>query len=440
MKFARGRLALTIALALIAGLFSACDLQLPPDLFPSKNVGATSTATVAPTSTIEPTIPVTATPLGPVTLKLWLPPQFDPASGTPAGNILKTRLAEFSARLLRQGMPDVQVEVRIKDIDGPGGLLDVLGTASAAAHQALPDLVILPSEHLETAALQGWLYSFDNLSSQLDDPDWFGFAREMARVQKNTFGMPFAADALAQVYHPQVVPEPLKDLAGVLAGTLPFVFTGADPQAAFTHALYLDAGGATRDEQGKPVLDATKLEEVLTFYKDANSAGVLPYWLSGLQSDDQAWQAFQDGRTDQVVTWVSRYLDSAGETESLASIPTRNGAPIAVGSGWAWALTSPEPSHHPASVQLAEFLTESSFLSRWTEALGLLPARPSSLEAWDDTRHAGELLPVAGSLRLYPPPEILESLGKALEKATVDVLKEQADPNQAAQEAVENYK
>jgi len=435
MKFWRGWLALIISLALCAGLFSACDFRLPDELLASGNGEATLAATAAPTATAEPTLPPTATPSGPLSLKLWLPPQFDPDAGTPAGNILKARLAEFSAR-----KPNVQVEVRIKDIEGPGGLLDMLATASTAAHQVLPDLVILPSEHLETAALQGWLYSFDNLSTQLDDPDWFGFAREMARAQKNTFGMPFAVDALVQVFHPQAVPEPVSDLAGILTGTLPFVFTAADPLAAFTHALYLDADGATRDEQGKPALDAAKLEEVLTFFQEANSAGVLPYWLSGLQSDDQSWQAFQDGRTDQVVTWASRYLTNGGETEALALIPTQNGNPLSVGSGWVWALTSPEPSHHPASVQLAEFLTESGFLSSWTEALRLLPTRPSSLQAWADSRRADELLPVADSLRLYPPQEVLDSLGKALEKATVDVLKELAGPKEAAQTAAESFK
>jgi multiple sugar transport system substrate-binding protein len=435
MMFSRRWLPLLVMLALMASLLSACEFQLPEELLPSTNEEATPTVTAAPTRTAEPTLPATPTSSGPLTLKLWLPPQFDPAAGTPAGNILKARLAEFSAR-----KPNVEVEVRIKDIEGPGGLLDMLATASTAAHQALPDLVILPSEYLETAALQGWLYSFDNLSTQLDDPDWFGFAREMARVQKNTFGMPFAANALALVYHPQVLPEPAKDLAGVLEGTLPFVFTAADPRAAFTHALYLDAGGDTRDDQGKPALDAAKLEEVLTFFQQANTGGVLPYWLSGLQADDQAWQAFQDGRTDQVVTWVASYLNNGTETEALASIPTGKGDPLSVGSGWAWALTSPEPSHHPDSVKLAEFLTESAFLASWTEALGLLPTRPSSLQAWGDARHAGELLPVADSLRLYPPLEILDSLGKALEKATVDVLKEQAGPKEAAQTAVENFK
>ncbi len=435
MKFLRGRLAFILALACTASLFSACDFRLPGELLPSGSANSSPTATAAPTATAEPTPLATVTPSGPLSLKIWLPPQFDPSDGTPAGNILKTRLAEYSAR-----KPNVQLDVRIKDIEGPGGLLDMLGTASAAAHQALPDLVILPSEYLETAVLQGWLHSFDNLSTQLDDPDWFDFAREMARVQKNTFGMPFAVDALAQVYHPQALPEPVSDLGGILAGTLPFVFTAADPRAAFTHALYLDAGGVVRDEQGKPALDAAKLEEVLTFFQDANSAGVLPYWLSGLQADDQSWQAFQDGRSDQVVTWISRYLTSGAEVDALAPIPTRNGTPLTVGGGWAWALTSAEPSHHPASVQLVEFLTESSFLSNWTEALGLLPSRPSALQSWRDSRHASELLPVAESLHLNPPQEILDSLGKALEKATVDVLKEQAGPKEAAQAAVENFK
>jgi hypothetical protein len=50
------------------------------------------------------------------------------------------------------------------------------------------------------------------------------------------------------------------------------------------------------------------------------------------------------------------------------------------------------------------------------------------------------LLPVAQSLRTTPPVEILEKLGAALEKATVNLLKQQVEPAEAAQQAADGLK
>ena len=163
--------------------------------------------TVEPSPAVTPTVPPppkdTPTPSGPVTLTLWLPPEFDPESGTPAGEILKTRLNEFSAR-----RPNARVDVRIKALDGPGGLLDSLSTASAAAPLALPDLVALPRPTLEVAALKGLLHPFDELTDSIDNSDWYDYARQLARVQNSTFGLPFAGDAMIMVYRTTMVSEP----------------------------------------------------------------------------------------------------------------------------------------------------------------------------------------------------------------------------------------
>ena len=72
-------------------------------------------------------------------IKPLLPPQFDPASEAGENRVLQLRLEEFVSR-----RPDIQIETRIKSAEGPGGLLDWLATASAAAPIALPDLVALP--------------------------------------------------------------------------------------------------------------------------------------------------------------------------------------------------------------------------------------------------------------------------------------------------------
>src|SRR5512139_2378793 len=150
---------------LLVLLFSAGCTAVP-------SARPTSLPATLPPSTLTPvfTEEVTTTPAGPTTLRLWLPPEFDPNSGSPAGDILKTRLDEFTSR-----RPGTQIEVRIKATDGSGGLLDSLTTASAAAPLALPDLVALPRPTMETAALKGLVHPFQNLSSPIDEPDWYPY-------------------------------------------------------------------------------------------------------------------------------------------------------------------------------------------------------------------------------------------------------------------------
>ena len=135
--------------------------------------GTTVTPTTAPVSTEEVTKPETE---GPVTLRIWVPPQFDPASDSPGGAIFQARLDEFATR-----KPNIRIEVRVKSVDGYGGILDTLTTASAAAPLALPDLVALPRHALETAAEVGVLHPYDGLTTVLDDPDWYDRKKQSLR-------------------------------------------------------------------------------------------------------------------------------------------------------------------------------------------------------------------------------------------------------------------
>jgi hypothetical protein len=103
------------------------------------------------TSTADSTVPVeTQDPIDSVILKIWVPPQFDPAAGTPAGELFAARLEEFQA-----ANPNVKVEVRVKAVTGVGGLLNSLLTANAAAPLVVPDLIALPQSMLEFSALEG---------------------------------------------------------------------------------------------------------------------------------------------------------------------------------------------------------------------------------------------------------------------------------------------
>jgi ABC-type glycerol-3-phosphate transport system substrate-binding protein len=398
---------------------------------------ATLTATVenTPTSipTLQPTRAVTPTAAGPVTLHIWLPPEFDPQAGTPAAEILKARLDEFASR-----RPNTRVEVRLKALDGPGGILDSLTAANAAAPLAMPDLVALPRASLEAAALKGLLRPFDDLIEPVEDADWYEYARQMARLQDSTFGLPFAGDAQILVHRTTSIPEPPETLSDTLTTAEPLVFAAADPQALFTLAQYQANGGTTLDEQGRPTLDPIPLVDVLDYYQRAATSEVIPFWVTQYQTQEQVWEAFNDGSANMIVSWASQHLKNMVADSAGAGLPTLSGQPYTLATGWVWALASPDPEKQKLSADLAEFLSEGDFLSRWTTALGYLPTRPSAMANWGSASQRNLASEVVSSAQLIPSGDVLNSISPLLLNATINVLKQQAEPAVAAREAAES--
>lgn len=415
-----------LALALLALWLAACSPQAAP--------ADPATLAPAPTATLTPapTPRQTLAPPGPVTLRIWLPPEFDPASETPGGQALQRRLEAFVTR-----RTDARLEVRIKTLDGPGGVLESLSSASAAAPLAMPDLVALPRPLLEAAALKGLLHPFDGLLSAPDDPDWFDYARQLSRLQDSTFGLPFAGDILLLVYRPQAVPTPPAALASAQSLAQPLAFPAADPQSIFTLALYQAAGGMILDPEGRPGLALDPLTRVLEFYHSGAESGLTPFWLTQFETHDQAWQAFDNQRASMLVSWASAYLQAQPPDSAVAPLPTLDGEPFSLAAGWVWALASPNPEHQRLAVQLAEFLTEPGFLAEWTAAAGYLPPRPSALEDWGSQRLRSAASQASSSARILPSTDVLASLAPPLRTAALDVLKNQSTPADAASHALQ---
>jgi ABC-type glycerol-3-phosphate transport system substrate-binding protein len=393
--------------------------------------------TVVPTLELTP-VPVTEavnTPSGPVILRIWLPPQFDPASGNSAGLLLQSRLDQFVAI-----HPEVKIEVRLKAVDGPGGLLEALSTAGAAAPLVLPDVIALPRPLLEAAALKGLIHPFSDQPSPLNDPDWYDYARELGRLQNSTFGLPFAGDALVLVYQPGQVSSPPQDWTSLLRIDGPLIFPAADPQALFTLALYQSTGGPIQDELGRPALVENNLYQVLTLYQGAGRTGLMPYTLTQFDTDNQVWTAYQDDQALMVITWISRYITDGNSTSTsrAAQLPTANGVPFTLATGWMWTLASTQPERQLLGAQLAEFLSSADFLAEWSLSIGYLPTRASSTAAWSDADLKYLADQVSRSAHPIPSTDVLSSLGVPLSHAVVQVLKQQNDPLTAAQEAA-NY-
>ncbi|MCI0519061.1 MAG: extracellular solute-binding protein [Chloroflexi bacterium] len=412
-----GRLALIGTLAWLA-LGAACAAPPAP--------AVVATPTLPP----PPTLEAVPTPAPPATLRIWLPAQFDPNASSQAGRLLHARLEEYAAR--RQ---DLRLDVRVKALDGPGGLLDALISASSAAPLALPDLIALPRSALETAALKGLLHPYDGLVTPLDDPGWYEYARQMARLQGSTFGLPFAGDALVLVYRAQDAAAPPDTLASLLELPGPFAFPAADPAALFTLALYQAAGGAIVDDQGRPMLEDARLASILEVYQQGAQKELFPLWLTQFESEEQAWQAFSEGQAQMAAAWASSYLRSLPSVSLAAPLPTPGGEDYTLADGWVWAIASSNAERQEAAAQLAVFLTESRFLAQWDAAAGYLPPSSGALEAWQPAALRPWVDTVSRSAHVAPSPDVLPGLAAPLSQAVVDVLKLQAEPGAAAEQA-----
>jgi multiple sugar transport system substrate-binding protein len=362
-----------------------------------------------------------------------VPPQFDPDSGTPAGNLLKQRLDEFMTR-----RPGLSLDVRVKAATGTASLLDTLLAAYKAAPQALPDLIALPRPDLETAALQGVLHPLDGLTTLMDDPDWYAYARQLARIQNTTYGLPFAGDAMLLVYRPSIIGQlppkwgSVRDQHGLLA------FPAADPQALFSLCLYLSAGGTIANEQGHVSLDPVTLTQVLDFYQQSEHAGMIPMSVTSYQTDQQAWQAYHNQNASAVVTWSSRYLSEAPADSQAIPLPGLVQSPYTLATSWSWALAGSNLENQALAVQLAEFLVDDDFLSNWTAAASYLPTRPNALANWQDKNYQALVNQVIQSAQPIPSDASVTPLGAALQQAAVSVLKDQKAPGDVAQSAADS--
>jgi len=383
--------------------------------------------------TTSPTLPPESTQSGPQVLTIWLPPQFDPGNGSNAGALLQKQITDFM-----QKNPDIRVQVRIKAASGPGGLLETLSAAAAAAPDALPSLVVLSRNDLETAALKGLVYPLETLSQALIESDWYEYARQLSSIQGTDFGLPFAGDALLILYRPEKAGQsPVTDWQSIMGRGQPLVFPAADPNAMVTLNLYLAAGGQITDAQQRPMLQGDVLSHVFSLYAEGARQGCFPYWLAQYQTDGQAWEAYKEQRSSWVITWVSHYLSDLPADTSGVPLPAIAEQPLTLASGWVWAISDPSPGRQAMAARLAEYLVESRFLAEWSMAAGYLPTRPSSLSLWPNQTLQSLLNQVVVGAQLRPSNDLMASLGPVLQDATLQVIKDQNDPVQVAQAAAE---
>jgi ABC-type glycerol-3-phosphate transport system substrate-binding protein len=417
------------------------------DAFPSSTHTPEATFIPASSTPAGPTVfPAPAeesvTPTQPASeqkMRLWLPPQFDPDGTNPASVLLKQRLDEFVKE-----NPTVSLDVRVKTLDGPGGMLDSLVAANAAAPQALPDLILLSRPLLESAAVKGLLHPYDGLTDIMLETNWFDYSLQLAHLKENTYGIPFAGNVMVLAYSGSMMETQPLSLQDVLTQQNALLFPASDPQALFAICEYLAVGGRVQDDQGRPSLEEGSLVNLLDYFQQASQAQVMPITLTQFTDDNQVWAALLSGQYPMGVTWTGTYLDDADVDQSgleIAPLPTPDGSPFSLASGWSWGLAGQDPGRQALSVKMVEFLVDPEFLGEWNLAAGLLPPRADALETWPVRLPVQVLEQVSYSAWLVPSADVVSTIGPVLQRAVIDVLEGRNNAPSAAHAAVEqvNY-
>lgn len=403
---------------------------------------ATVTPTPSPVPVASPTAPLATPPPtvpapGPVivTLTLWVPEELNPYGDTPAGAVLAQQLAGFS-----ETYPNAQVRVIVKKAHGRGGLLDLLRTASTAAPSILPDLVILDTTDLRVAAQAGLLQPMDGLLPEWLAADRFPFATRLGNVEGQTMGVVIAAWMEHLAYRPSIVATPPLTWTNVVSAPASFAFPAAaqaDDVGDSTLIQYLAVGGRLVDEEGIPLLEEAPLAEVLGFYRDSVSAGVIsPTLVLSLNGTESCGEVFQTTGAGALAVDSHCFWSEMSTEAACAPLPTRDGNVVTLARGWAASLVTTNPDQQRWATSLLEWLLAPENSGAWTRSGAYLPGTLSGLQEWAVTEEERATLErlLEGAVP-SPDPAIRAAVGPPLQAALEAVLMGRRTPVDAAAEA-----
>ena len=376
----------------------------------------------------------TATPSGPATLRVWLPPEFTPDLDTPGGRLLAEQIQAFE-----NAFPGTAVEIRSKADSGPGGLLASLIAAANAAPGVMPDVIALRRDDLLSAVAAGLVTPPEPLAPIALLNDFYPFAQAMGKVNGTWQGLPFAADAHVMAYMTTVYPSPPLHWDDLLTGTL--VIPAAEPSGLTLLTIYLAQGGGLQDAGGKTQLDVDVLARTLVLFQGLQSDGTLRQSTVDYTDPAETWEVFRQRRANLAVTSAHYFLTGYSRVDGASAtlLPTSGEAPLALVEGWSWVLVAGAgagvPGNQALAAELVGWLLGPDEHAAWTEAANVLPTRAASLARWQEARLGPIVSNFVAHAQLQPPAGLVGSVGPALRQALADVLAGRASPFAAATRA-----
>ena len=338
----------------------------------------------------------------------------------------------------------MEVNIELKARSGQGNALSYLRSGRNIAPSILPDLIVIPSDQLNTAVAEQLIFPIDNLIVPGATADLFPAAQTMAQVDSVTYGYPFAIYNLTHLAvntstfrtsFPANWDELLENEEAILA--LP----GAGSRGAeLVLQLYLALGGSLTNEAGQPTLELEPLSEALALIREGRREGLLPFQTTNMSVFSESWQAFRNGTANLVQTDFRQYSSEREEISgtSYSGIPGPQEPIPPLVDTWLWAISTSDPGRQTLVADLLNWLIAAPNLGDWSLSAGTLPARRSAFEQWpaDDAyfEFVQEQLELAEPYPFRADRTIIDALSIAL----FDVLSLAKTPQQAAQATVDS--
>jgi len=424
--------AILFAMLLLAGCSILSELNLLPSTsIPTQPSGETPQATF--TFELPTPSPTSSSGKPKNELIIWVPPEFDPKSGSSAGELFNSRLNEFVTV-----HPGLSIDVRIKAATGQGGLLDSLSATSAAAPTAIPSLVALSRPDTETAALKALILPWDEMIGTGSTPVLYPYASALGEIQGMKYGLPFMGDALVMVYRPLQVGYAPTSWNEYTTRGYPVIFPAADPLAMTAMQMLLSLSTEDQTAQRGFKVDQENLKKSYFTINEGVTSGVFPYWLADYDSFDAGYQAFLDNRANYAVVWASTVINHLPDNVQIAPLPGVNAATFTLANGWMWVLPNAPEENRQLTVALVEYLADPQFLAEWTETADLLPTSQSILTRWTNQTDLSVLNDVASSARIVPANEFSSAISPILQQGVLGMVRGQINYLQAFENSIKD--
>jgi multiple sugar transport system substrate-binding protein len=381
-----------------------------------------------------PTPTTTPIPPGaPQTLTLWITEVISPSEGGDEAQIFEQQIAAFEAT-----HPGLTVQVLYKKPEGKGGIQDFLTTASAVAPAAVPDLIAIDIENLPDVARKGVLVPLGELLSPSLQGDLYPFVIRAGTVDGQLMGVQFEIDIEHTIYNTSKIAVPPLTWTDVFSSGATYIFPSAGQDGLVNDAFliqYLSTGGELVDSNGNPALNQQALEDVLEFYQQGIANGAILTDVLNYATVETGWPKYLQAEVVMSNISSKLYLAGPGSLPGNlpAAIPSRDGQAVALGRGYAWALTTRDVNRLPLTVKLLEWLMYPAYMAAWSQAAEHLPTRRA---AFDQVAPDPYVAFVSNQLEYvvpYPSSEIHQRIYRAMQQAVDAVLREGVLPEIAAE-------
>jgi ABC-type glycerol-3-phosphate transport system substrate-binding protein len=385
-------------------------------------------ATATPPSTETP-VPPTATPSGALLVQVWWPDSL-----APLGDEDTARLLSESVDTFVSNQTQVRVEIRLKRAANPGGILQILQSASTVAPGALPDLTLMRRDDLLVAARSGLIQPFPEGSTP--QSDLFSAGISLAAFDNVTYGLPFMLEVDHIAYRTVTLVGNFSNFEAVLTDQQGFTFPagGSGGARGMLLAQYLSAGGSSTDLSTKQ-LNIAALTQVYDFYARGVTAGLFDASLLGFTQTGDYLKLLTDGDVNAALVTSSDYLAVSSIGLGAAAFPLAAGDPISAVDGWLWVMITADHARQAAALRFVDWMANPVRMSAYSAAAGMLPARRGALQLWSATPYRALVDGLLMNGFVLPTDERSDACLRAIEAGLTAVLSGQRTAQQAAQDA-----